>query len=106
MNCCQCNGIEDLFNEKLVSDELAEYRVKGPKKTTRMLIDALKSEGVQGLTLLDIGGGVGAVQQQLIEAGVHEATDVDAAKAYTMPPGKRPNGAASRIGFAFSMGTL
>lgn len=46
------------------------------------MVDALKAEGVEGLHLLDIGGGVGAVQHALIEAGVKDATDIDASKAY------------------------
>ena len=82
MNCCQCQGIEDLFNEQLVSKELTQYRIKGPEKTTRMMIDALKTGGIQGLSLLDIGGGVGAVQHELIEAGLKHAIDVDASKSY------------------------
>ena len=34
------------------------------------------------LTLLDIGGGVGAVQHELIDAGVQQVTSVDASTAY------------------------
>lgn len=82
MNCCQCQGIEDLFNDTLVSRELAAYREKGPGKTTRILVDALKAAGVEGFNLLDIGGGVGAVQHELFDAGVKQATDVDASTAY------------------------
>jgi len=82
MNCCQCQGIEELFNEKTVSKELAEYQAKGPSKTTRMMIKALKAEGLQGFSLLDIGGGVGGVQHELLAAGVQTATDVDASQAY------------------------
>jgi 2-polyprenyl-3-methyl-5-hydroxy-6-metoxy-1,4-benzoquinol methylase len=82
MNCCQCQGIEEQFDEKTVFRELTLYRTKGPEKTTRMLIDALKAAGIQGLSLLDIGGGVGAVQHGLLEAGVQNATDVDASHAY------------------------
>lgn len=79
---CQCSGIEDVFNEKLVAQELAQYRAKGPKKTTRMIIDAMKVQGIEGLNLLDVGGGIGAIQHQLIAAGVNQATDVDASQAY------------------------
>jgi hypothetical protein len=96
MNCCQCQGIEDLFNDPLVSKELGAYRVKGPAKTTRWMIEALKAQGVQDYHLLDIGGGVGAVQHALIEAGVKEATDVDASKAYI----KAARGEAERRGIA------
>ena len=82
MNCCQCQGIEEVFSQGYVTKELSRYRLKGPIKTTRMLIEAIKEAGVDGLTLLDIGGGVGAVQHELLEAGVKDATDVDASKAY------------------------
>jgi magnesium-protoporphyrin O-methyltransferase len=83
MYCCgQCQGIEELFSEEMVSKELARYRQKGPNKTTRMLLEAIKKEGVAGLTLLDIGAGVGAIQHALLEAGVEQATDVDASSAY------------------------
>jgi len=82
MNCSQCQGIEELFNQEFVSKELASYRRKGPNKPTRFLIDALKKEGIQGSSLLDIGGGVGAIQHALLDAGVKNAIDVDASKAY------------------------
>ncbi len=82
MNCCQCQGIEALFDEKYVTRELARYRKKGPDKTTRILIDTLKAEGVQGMTLLDIGGGVGDIQHELLHAGVRSATNVEASTAY------------------------
>lgn len=82
MNCCQCQGIEEVFNQEYVTKELRHYREKGPIKTTRMLIEAMKQAGVSGLSLLDIGGGVGAVQYALLESGVEQATSVDASKAY------------------------
>jgi hypothetical protein len=79
---CQCQGIEELFNEPLVIKQLDSYRSKGPDKTTRMLTEALKEAGVSGLNLLDVGGGVGAVEHELIAAGVEKAVDVDASQAY------------------------
>lgn len=83
MNCCnQCAGIERMFDHKLAEKELREYRKHGPAKTTRILLDALKSGGVQGLSVLDIGGGVGAIQHDLLAAGVESAVHVDASAAY------------------------
>lgn len=82
MNCCQCQGIEAIFDDKTARRGLKRYRTKGPRKETRVLLDALKAEGVEGLTLLDIGGGVGAVHHELLAAGVTRATDVDAASNY------------------------
>lgn len=47
-----------------------------------MLTEAIKEEGVAGLTLLDIGGGLGAIQHDLLAAGVEHATSVEASSAY------------------------
>ena len=82
MQCSQCQGIETTFDRKLADKYLKQYRRKGPATTTRLLLDGLKAEGIQELTLLDIGGGVGVISNELLRAGVREATDVDASAAF------------------------
>lgn len=82
MNCSHCQGLDELFSAEYVAKEVAKYRKQGPDKTTRMLTNALKQQGVQELTLLDIGGGVGAIQYELLDAGVKSATDIEASTAY------------------------
>lgn len=96
MSCCQCQGIESLFNKKSALKELKRYRAKGPNKSVRLLIGALKDAGVEGLTLLDIGGGIGVIQHELLAAGVASATDVDAATGYI----EVAKGEAARRGLA------
>jgi Methyltransferase domain len=70
------------YNEKLAASQLRKYREKGPIASTQALIDALKAEGVEDATLLDIGGGIGAIQHELLAAGAARATSVDASAAY------------------------
>jgi hypothetical protein len=82
MDCCQCQGIEAKFDQKYVAKKLKKYRKVGPKKTTRQLIEALRVEGIDGMTLLDIGGGVGDIQHALLGLGVSHATDCEASAAY------------------------
>ncbi len=82
MNCCQCQGIEAQFDWRKAARKLETYRAHGPDLTTRILIDALKAEGVEGMTLLDIGGGVGAIQHELLRSGVQSVTNVEASIAY------------------------
>jgi hypothetical protein len=82
MLCNQCCGIEKIFNAKMAARELKSYRKKGPDGGTRLLIEALKTAHVEGLTLLDVGGGVGVIQHELFKAGISAATDVDASAAY------------------------
>jgi magnesium-protoporphyrin O-methyltransferase len=82
MDCCQRVGIEDFFTPKIASLDLKRYRRKGPDKNTRILLDALKAEGVESMSLLDIGGGIGAIQHELIKHGASKATSIDVSKAY------------------------
>lgn len=82
MLCPHCQDAEDIFSAGLAREELAEYRKKGARKTTNILLTALKKMGISGLSLLDIGGGVGAIPHELIKSGIRQATDVDASSAY------------------------
>jgi magnesium-protoporphyrin O-methyltransferase len=82
MDCCQCQGIERLFGHEVAAKELRHYRKHGAIKTTRVLIDALKAQGVAGMTLLDIGGGIGSVQHEVLGAGASGATMVEGSSAY------------------------
>ncbi len=82
MSRCQCQGIESVFDKRLAATQLERIRRRGALKTTRLLIEALRARGVQGRTLLDVGGGVGVVHHELLSSGAREATDVDASSAY------------------------
>ena len=61
MPCCHCQGAETVFDTKVATRELRQYRRRGARKTTQLLLDALEATGVAGRTLLDIGGGVGVI---------------------------------------------
>ena len=82
MGCCQCQGIENVFDEKAAKRQLKRYLNKGPSRTTRILLDEIRKKGVQGLDFLDIGGGIGAIQYDLIKAGASKGTSIEASSAY------------------------
>ena len=83
LTCCpQCQGIEQLFNDKMARRQLRQYRRKGPAKPTRWLLDAIAPGGVEGHTFIDIGGGVGAIQHALMDHGAAAGTSADASPAY------------------------
>lgn len=82
MGCCQCQGIENMFDEKTARRELKKYLKRGPVKTTLMLLDAIRKIGVEGMDFLDIGGGIGAIQNDLLKAGAATGMNIDASKAY------------------------
>jgi hypothetical protein len=82
VTCCQCEGIERQFGHKTALKELRRFRKRGPAPTTRMLIDALRREGVGRASILDVGGGVGAIYHELLASGACTAVHVDVSDDY------------------------
>ena len=82
MSCCHGEGCNAQFDMRQARHDLKRYNKDGPDPTTRALIDLLKAAGVQGTQLLDVGGGVGAIHHELLDAGVAAATHVDASESY------------------------
>lgn len=81
--CGCCNAFENAFDAKYAHGDLADYRRNGPSKQTRALLESVTSlTNVRGATVLDIGGGVGAISHELLSAGAGFATDVDGSQAY------------------------
>jgi magnesium-protoporphyrin O-methyltransferase len=76
------NQMGTFYNQKKAASELRKYREKGPIPSTKALIDALVAEGMEGSTVLDIGGGIGAIQHELLAAGAAHVTSVDASASY------------------------
>lgn len=78
---CGCR-VGNEFGERAARDDLKTYRKSGAGTTTRWLIEGLEAGGVDGMTILDIGAGVGAVHHQLLADGALAALDVDGSPAY------------------------
>jgi 2-polyprenyl-3-methyl-5-hydroxy-6-metoxy-1,4-benzoquinol methylase len=72
----------DAYDAKIAAADLRRYRKHGPRPWTLTLIDALNMDGVEGATLLDIGGGIGVVVHELLRAGAVRATSVEASSSY------------------------
>lgn len=84
MDCCSPGDspFDRQFNANHAAAKLRAYRRTGPVGLTRALIEALAAGGVDGRTLLEIGGGVGAVHHELLRIGAAAAVDVDGSHAY------------------------
>lgn len=99
MDCDQCMGIETKFNRKYVAEKYKKYSKHGPKITTLCLLNALQSEDIRGMTLLDIGGGLGDIQHALLKSGASSALNVEGSEAYI----EACKAEAARLGHASSI---
>jgi magnesium-protoporphyrin O-methyltransferase len=84
MDCCSSGDspFDRQFDARHAAQHLRAYRRQGPVGLTRALIGALAAGGIDGNTVLDIGGGVGAVHHELLRSGAAAAVAVDASRAY------------------------
>lgn len=58
------------------------YRRRGLDKTARQMVDFLCDRGVDGATVLEIGGGVGEIEIVLLRTGAARATNLELSTAY------------------------
>ena len=79
-NCCEIEN--NTFTEERARADIREYRKRGPAHQTRLILEAIRSLGLKTGTLLDIGGGIGAIHHELLGDVAREATHVDASSAY------------------------
>jgi magnesium-protoporphyrin O-methyltransferase len=82
MNCCNNEVIEKQFDKDRVASKVNQYHSKGISKETRILVDSLKSIGIDGYSLLDIGCGLGSIGIELLQSGLAEVENVEASSSY------------------------
>ncbi|MES0491049.1 MAG: class I SAM-dependent methyltransferase [Leptospirales bacterium] len=82
MTCAHCKEADRVFKPWIGKSELKRYRKKGPSKSTQVLIEAVKGAHRKESTLIDIGGGVGAIYHELLDGYVSSVIHVDAADNY------------------------
>jgi magnesium-protoporphyrin O-methyltransferase len=82
MDACGCEGFSTTFDRRRAEQDRDRYRREGPDATTRMLLGLIRRYGVAGSTVLDIGGGIGAIDLELLREGAGHAVLVDASEAY------------------------
>jgi magnesium-protoporphyrin O-methyltransferase len=71
-----------MFNTRFARRCADRYRRRGLDETSRRMVDLLAQRGLQGATVLEIGGGVGEIQIELLKRGAASATNLELSSAY------------------------
>lgn len=84
MECStHCAEADEFFDEQTAREELRDYRRDGfSKKSGRLLVEGLESLDLEGKSLLDVGGGIGAIPFELFDEGIARSTLVEASAPY------------------------
>jgi 16S rRNA G966 N2-methylase RsmD len=80
--CCNARGCDRLFDEKFARRMAKRYRKRGLDRTARRMIAFLEARGVEGASVLEVGGGVGEIQIELLERGAARAVNLELSAGY------------------------
>lgn len=80
--CCTPGGYRHVFSEKSAAGAARRYRARGLDRISRQVADLLIGSGVENATVLEVGGGIGAIQLELLKAGARRAVSVELTPTY------------------------
>ena len=81
-DCCTPRGYRQMFTERSAAAAAKRYRNKGLDPTSLRIVDLVRGQGVEGKTVLEVGGGVGGIQLELLKAGAASATSIELTPTY------------------------
>lgn len=77
-----CCGADLFFDQKKSGKLYKNYLIKGPSRVTAKMIKQLEKQEIAGKSMVDIGGGIGALQWWFLENGGNKTVDIDASSGY------------------------
>lgn len=78
-SCCRPGDYDKVFDEKKARAKARDYARKGLTGHGRRIADFVRSRAAPGYALLEVGGGIGDIQLELLESGAASATNVELA---------------------------
>jgi len=81
-SCCRAGPCEEMFKPKVAQRSLHRYRKKGLDEIERGMVSSVSADELDGARILEIGGGIGTIQAELLEAGAERGEIVELVSAY------------------------
>jgi 2-polyprenyl-3-methyl-5-hydroxy-6-metoxy-1,4-benzoquinol methylase len=82
VSTCCARGYERFFGARTARRDARRYRRKGLDKTARLIVDELAKREIAGATVLEIGGGIGAIGLELLKLGAARVEIVELSHGY------------------------
>jgi len=80
--CCDPRGCDRIFGPRVARSAAAGYRRRGLDKESERIVSWLEQQGVQDASVLEIGGGIGSIQIELLTRGAAQTTNLELSPAY------------------------
>jgi 2-polyprenyl-3-methyl-5-hydroxy-6-metoxy-1,4-benzoquinol methylase len=81
-SCCPSRDCRRLFNQRFAHRLANRYSKHGLDTTAQTMVEFLRERGIEGSTVLEVGGGVGEIQIELLQAGAARAQNLELSPAY------------------------
>jgi magnesium-protoporphyrin O-methyltransferase len=83
VSCCSPpRGYTRVFSRRTARKDAKRYRRDGLDDAAAEMVAFLRARGLQGASVLEIGGGVGAIQLELLAEGAAGATNLELSPEY------------------------
>lgn len=82
MSACCGPAYDRFFGARQARRDAKRYRKHGLDQTARRLVGELAQHGVDGASVLEVGGGVGAIDIELLGQGAERAVVVELSNGY------------------------
>ncbi|MGA9745939.1 MAG: methyltransferase domain-containing protein [Nocardioides sp.] len=80
--CCDPRGCDDIFGSRFARRTARAYRRRGLDPAAAWMVDFLAEDGIDGASVLEIGGGVGDIGIELARRGAASVTTLELTAAY------------------------
>jgi len=80
--CCNSRGCDEFFNPRFARRMAKRYRKRGLDRPARRMVEFLQSRGIDGATVLEVGGGIGEIQLELLKRGAQRTVNLELSPAY------------------------
>jgi hypothetical protein len=80
--CCDPRGCDEFFGTGFARKMADRYRKRGLDRTARRMVAYLEKHGIAGGTVMEVGGGVGEIQIELLKHGAARAVNLELSPAY------------------------
>jgi 16S rRNA G966 N2-methylase RsmD len=81
-DCCDRTGYQTVFSDRFARRVARMYCRRGLDRTQRRLVTFLTERGIEHASVLEIGGGVGEIQIELLSRGARKATNLEISRNY------------------------
>ena len=83
--CCPPRDYHRFFNQRFARRLANRYSKRGLDPTAQTMVQFLNGLGIEGTSVLEIGGGIGEIEIELLQVGAARAQNLELSPAYEQP---------------------